>query len=121
MDRMISQSPGVEHRLLKQTLKELDEARDWIVTLGRKTAAERVATFLLLIARNIDPNAHPDRRSTSFTFALSRADIADFLGLTIETVSRQITKLRADSVIEIEDNRHVTIADLARLRARAGR
>ena len=120
MDRMISQSPGVEHRLLEQTLKELDDARDWMVTLGRKTAAERIATFLLLIARNIDPSARPDRRSASFTLPLMRADIADFLGLTIETVSRQITKLRADNVIQVEDNRHVTVTDMARLSARAG-
>ena len=37
---MIRESPGLEHKLLEQTLKELDEARDWMVTLGRKTAAE---------------------------------------------------------------------------------
>jgi len=120
MDRMIAQSPGLEHRLLKQTLKELDEARDWMVTLGRKTAAEKVASFLLLIARNIDPTADPDCDSVSFTLPLTRADIADFLGLTIETVSRQVTKLRADSVIEIENNREVTVPDMARLSARAG-
>ena len=46
--------------------------------------------------------------------------IADFLGLTIETVSRQITKLRTDGIIEIENNRDVTVADLGRLGARAG-
>jgi CRP/FNR family transcriptional regulator len=120
MDRMIAESPGLEHRLLKQTLKELDEARDWMVTLGRKTAAERVASFLLLIARNIDPTADPDRREASFTLPLTRADIADFLGLTIETVSRQITKLRADGIIKVENNREVTVADMARLSARGG-
>jgi len=120
MDRMIAESPGLEHRLLKQTLKELDEARDWMVTLGRKTASERVASFLLLIARNIDPTADPNRRRASFTLPLTRADIADFLGLTIETVSRQMTKLRSDGIIEIENNREVTVADMARLGGRAG-
>jgi CRP/FNR family transcriptional regulator, anaerobic regulatory protein len=120
MDRVIAESPELEHRLLKQTLKELDEARDWMVTLGRKTAGEKIASFLLLIARNIDPTADPDRRGASFTLPLTRADIADFLGLTIETVSRQMTKLRTDGVIEIENNRDVRVADLARLAARAG-
>jgi CRP/FNR family transcriptional regulator len=120
MDRLIAQSPGLGHRLLKQTLEELDEARDWMVTLGRKTAAEKIASFLLLIARNIDPSADPDRRNVSFTLPLTRADIGDFLGLTIETVSRQLTKLRADRVIEIENNRDVTVADMVRLGARAG-
>src|SRR5262249_47487385 len=55
IERMMKESPELEHRLLKQALKELDDAREWMVTLGRKTAAEKVASFLLLIARNIDP------------------------------------------------------------------
>lgn len=120
MDRMMKQQPGLEHRLLEQTLKELDEARDWMVTLGRKSAAEKVASFLLLIARNIDPTADPDRRSATFDLPLTRADIADFLGLTIETVSRQLTKLRVDGVIRIESNRRVMVDNMARLEGRSG-
>ena len=120
IDRMMKDQPGLEHRLLEQTLKELDEARDWMVTLGRRTAAEKVASFLLLIARNVDPTAGPERRSAAFDLPLTRADIADFLGLTIETVSRQLTKLRADKVISIENNRRVIVDNLARLVARSG-
>lgn len=120
MERMIKDQPGLEHRLLEQTLKELDEARDWMVTLGRRTAAEKVASFLLLIARNIDPTAGPERSSAAFDLPLTRADIADFLGLTIETVSRQLTKLRADNTIRIENNRRVIVDNLARLEARSG-
>ena len=119
IDRMIRESPGLEHKLLQQTLKELDEARDWMVTLGRKTAAEKVASFLLLIARNIDPEAGTAKAKT-FDLPLTRADIADFLGLTIETVSRQLTKLRIEGVIQIENNRHVIVPDLRRLEVRAG-
>lgn len=120
MDRMMKEHPGLEHRLLKQTLEELDEARDWMVTLGRKTAAEKVASFLLLIARNIDPEAGTGRKAVTFDLPLTRADIADYLGLTIETVSRQLTRLRADGVIRIENNRHVIVDDSARLEARCG-
>ena len=119
LENMMEKAPGLEHQILKQTLSELDDARDWMLTLGRKTAAEKVASFLLLIARYIDPYADPDRKSASFDLPLSRGDIADFLGLTIETVSRQFTKLRADGIIEIENNRHVTLADVNRLAARA--
>ncbi len=120
IDRMIKESPGLEHKLLEQTLKELDEARDWMVTLGRKTAAEKVASYLLMIARHIDPTAEPDMASATFDLPMTRADIADFLGLTIETVSRQITKLRTDGVIVIENNRHVFVPNLERLEIRAG-
>jgi CRP/FNR family transcriptional regulator len=51
---------------------------------------------------------------------LSRAEIAVFLGLTVETVSRQITRLRGESIIRIENNRHVIVDDIGRLAARAG-
>lgn len=120
VDRMMREAPELKHRLLDQTLKQLDEARDWMVTLGRKTASEKVASFLLLIARNIDPTADPDRRAAAFELPLTRADIADFLGLTIETVSRQFTKLRSEGVIRIENNRHIEIEDLRRLENRSG-
>lgn len=119
LERMIADQPGLEHRLLEQTLKELDQAREWMVTLGRRTAIEKVASFLLMIARNIDPEAE-ETSSATFDLPLSRAEIADFLGLTIETVSRQLTRLRADGVIRIEQSRHITIDSLARLAARAG-
>jgi CRP/FNR family transcriptional regulator len=120
VERMMRASPELERRLYRQALDELDEARDWMVTLGRKTAAEKIASFLLMIARHIDPTADPDRDSAAFDLPLTRADIADFLGLTIETVSRQLTRLRADKVISIENNRHIVVPSLSRLEARAG-
>ncbi|MCV3205450.1 Crp/Fnr family transcriptional regulator [Mesorhizobium sp. YC-39] len=120
LERMIKESPELEHRLLKQTLNELDEARDWMVTLGRKTASEKMASFLLMIARNIDPTIDPTAKSAAFELPLTRSDIADFLGLTIETVSRQLTRLRTDGLIRIENNRHVTVNSLARLEQRSG-
>lgn len=118
VERMMAEQPDMGSRILKQTLRELDQARDWMVTLGRKTAAEKVASFLLMIARNVDPAADPE--ATTFELPLSRAEIADFLGLTIETVSRQLTRLRSDRVIRIENNRQVTVDDMRRLAARAG-
>jgi len=120
VERMMQSSPELERRLYRQALDELDEARDWMVTLGRKTAAEKIASFLLMIARHIDPGADPDGDAAAFDLPLTRADIADFLGLTIETVSRQLTRLRADKVISIENNRHIVVPSLGRLEARAG-
>src|SRR5690606_1531809 len=120
MDRMMQEQPGLANGLLQQALTELDDARGWMVTLGRRTAAEKVASFLLLIARSIDPEREANGRSIAFDLPLTRADIADFLGLAIETVSRQLTRLRADNVIRIENNRHVTVENIDRLRGRAG-
>lgn len=120
IERMIKASPELEHRLYQQTLRELDEARSWMATLGRKTAAEKIASFLLMIARHVDPTADPDSEMAAFDLPLTRADIGDFLGLTIETVSRQFTKLRAEGVIQVENNRHITVPNLERLELRAG-
>lgn len=117
LDRMVQDTPELEHRLLEQALKELDEARDWMLTLGRKSASEKVASFLYLIATHINPER--DAGSVSFDLPLTRSDIADFLGLTIETVSRQMTRLRKDQVIKIRNNRHVEVADIRRLAERS--
>ncbi|MCM2292880.1 Crp/Fnr family transcriptional regulator [Allorhizobium sp. BGMRC 0089] len=117
IDRIVNDAPDFEHKLHQQSLKELDEAREWMLTLGRKTAQEKVASFLYLIATHIDPLT-PFRKT--FDLPLSRADIADFLGLTIETVSRQMTKLRKEGIIVIENNRHVSVPEARRLREAAG-
>jgi len=121
LDQMIKETPELEHRLLEQALKELDEARNWMLTLGRKTASEKVASFLYLIATHINPELETGTGAgaVSFELPLTRSDIADFLGLTIETVSRQMTKLRKDEVILIHNNRHVEVPNLARLAERA--
>lgn len=120
IERMIKESPELEHRLFKQALNELDEARAWMVTLGRKTASEKVASFLVMIARNIDPTAGSDAPSARFDLPLTRSDIGDFLGLTIETVSRQLTRLRSEGVIRIENYRHLIVDDMKRLEQRCG-
>jgi len=120
LERLINENPQLERRLLLQTLRELDEARDWMMTLGRKTAAEKVASFLYLIATHIDPSVDAGARAARFDLPLSRSDVADFLGLTIETVSRQLTRLRQDGVVEIVGHRHVDIPDMARLLHRCG-
>jgi CRP/FNR family transcriptional regulator len=120
LERMMTEQPDLERSLLQQTLEQLDQAREWMVMLGRKSAAEKVASFLLMIARNIDPTARQDRMDAAFDLPLSRAEIADFLGLTIETVSRQFSRLRAEGVIQVDQGRRVLIEDLARLAVRAG-
>ncbi|NNE22499.1 MAG: Crp/Fnr family transcriptional regulator [Rhizobiales bacterium] len=117
LERMMKEAPGLEHKLLEQALNELDEARDWMVTLGRKSAREKIASFLYLIAVHIDPEVDDlTDGGCSFDLPLTRADIADFLGLTIETVSRQLTKLRQQNIITIANNRHITVPDINLLR-----
>jgi CRP/FNR family transcriptional regulator, anaerobic regulatory protein len=118
LETLACESPDLMRQLHQQALRELDEARDWILTLGRKTATERVASFLLLVARHIDPErAAPVPR---FDIPLDRASIADFLGLTVETVSRQLTGLRKAGIIAIGKSRHITVPDYPALEAVSG-
>lgn len=118
LEDLLKESPELEHRLHEQALDELDDARDWLLALGRKTAGEKVASFLYMIAQNIDPERHDEPgHVVEFELPLKRAEIADFLGLTIETVSRQITKLRKSGVIELVNNRLVRVPSPSKLLA----
>jgi CRP/FNR family transcriptional regulator len=119
IERMMEDTPALGRVLLEHTLRKLDEARNWMAALGRKTASEKVASFLLMIATNMDAANNP-KGSTNFDLPLTRADIGDFLGLTIETVSRELTRLRTDGVIRIANKRHISLESLAKLDERCG-
>ena len=115
LEDMLREVPEMQHRLHQQTLEELNEARGWLLTLGRKSALEKVASFILLIATHIDPDGDVDSPCRVLELPLKRADIADFLGLTTETVSRQLTNLRKRGLIEIEDRRKITVPNMKAL------
>jgi CRP/FNR family transcriptional regulator, anaerobic regulatory protein len=96
-ERLSHEYPDLQHKLFERTLDELDAAREWMLLLGRKTAEEKVASFLLMLARRslLTGCKHVAAQETaSFELPLTRSDMADYLGLTIETVSRQLTKLK---------------------------
>jgi CRP/FNR family transcriptional regulator len=123
-ERMMADFPGLKQRLLEQTLDELDSALDWMVLLGRKTAEERVASLLLMLATRSsllsEGNGGLPGQSETFQLHLKRQEIADFLGLTYETVSRQFTILKKAGLIEIAGRRRITIPDVDGLARAAG-
>jgi CRP/FNR family transcriptional regulator len=119
-DMMLS-TPHVGQRLLEMTLDELDSAREWMLLLGRKTAREKIASLLLIIARrDASLSLKQGSKRLVFDLPLTREEMADYLGLTLETVSRQISALRKDKVISLEGKRHVTIEDFDALQEAAG-
>ncbi len=115
--------PKLEHKLLERTLAELDRTRRWMLLLGRKNASERIASFLLEIAERLTPQGCATTAEDAwqeFELPFSRQQIADVLGLTIETVSRQLTKLKGEGIIDLPSRRAVVIRDRETLRDRAG-
>ncbi|MBP7000396.1 transcriptional regulator FnrL [Amaricoccus sp.] len=115
-ERLVTRMPQIERRLLQMTLDELDSAREWMLLLGRKTAREKIASLFVIMARR-DAALNRERRPGELIFPLyiTREAMADYLGLTIETVSRQISALRRDKLVELGENRMVRVPDLLRL------
>lgn len=120
-EEMMNSTPHIAHRLLEMTLDELDAAREWMLVLGRKTAREKIASLLAIIARR-DATLKPGKSSGSLVFdlPLTREAMADYLGLTLETVSRQMSALKRDNIIQLEGKRHITVPDFDRLVEEAG-
>jgi CRP/FNR family nitrogen fixation transcriptional regulator len=92
------------------TSRQLGRVRDHMLVLGKKGAAERVVAFLLEMAARGHPGA-------ALHLPMSRTDIADYLGLTIETVSRCFSRLGRSHAIELEGARNVTLCNLRSLAA----
>ncbi|UYV37108.1 Crp/Fnr family transcriptional regulator [Rhodobacteraceae bacterium D3-12] len=120
-EQMMERTPHIAHRLLEMTLDELDAAREWMLVLGRKTAREKIASLLSIVARRgVTLKGSAMRGPMAFELPLTREAMADYLGLTLETVSRQISALKRDGVIVLEGKRHVTVPDFSRLMEEAG-
>ena len=120
-EKMMNETPHLSQRLLQMTLDELDAAREWMLVLGRKTAREKIASLLSTIARR-DASLTPKGliEPIVFDLPLKREAMADYLGLTLETVSRQISALKREGVIELEGKRQVIVPDMHRLMEEAG-
>lgn len=120
-EQLLESTPHVRERMLEMTLDELDAARDWMLLLGRKTAREKVASFLLLVQkRALRPGGEELGNTLCIELPITREVMASYLGLTIETVSRQLTALRKDGIIRTEGKRRIIIDDLAALLLESG-
>jgi CRP/FNR family transcriptional regulator len=115
--RLLDDFPLMEKRLLEVAANELVAAQEQMLLLGRKSARERLASFLLLQSRQGLPCGHS---RSQFTLPMTRGDIADYLGLTIETVSRTLTRLRGEQLIDVVTQNEVQILDHERLESLAG-
>jgi CRP/FNR family transcriptional regulator len=115
-EAIMKATPHVAERLLDMSLDELDAAREWMLILGRKSAREKIASLLTIIARReATAGAKRMRGPLAIDLPLTREAMADYLGLTLETVSRQISSLRAEGIIALDGKRRVLVPDMRRL------
>lgn len=120
-EEMVENTPHIGQRLLTMSLDELDVAREWMMLLGRKTAREKISCLLSLVGRRTAAlNLRPVADGLSFEMPITREAMGEYLGLTIETVSRQMTALRKDGIIAVTGSRAITVPDLGRLMAETG-
>jgi len=90
---------ALHQRLLQAALREISAMQDHFLMLGRKSSVEKLASFLQALADRV---GEPLGEFKQVTLPMPRADIADFLGLTTETVSRTFTQLRKSQIIAID-------------------
>jgi CRP/FNR family nitrogen fixation transcriptional regulator len=109
LDRLTREHPAFGQQVMSSMILGLERAQEHMLLLGRKTAHEKIATFLLDLAERM----HEDDQ---FELPMLRSDIADHLGLTIETVSRTLTEFARKGLIKLAaGSRSVALADRAGL------
>lgn len=118
-EKLVEETPHVAQQLLSLALDELDAARDWMLLLGRKTAREKIATFVQLLVKRTQPDP-TQKFIMQITLPLTRDQIANYLGLTLETVSRQMNALKKEGVLEFTGRRDFEVLDLGALHAATG-
>lgn len=122
-ENLMQQQPILERVLLQRTFDDLDAARHWMFVLGRLSSRAKVACFVHQIAER----THSLRATgpleyscpLEFELPLSRTEMGEYLGLAMETISRQIKELKNEGIIETKGWRTMRVLDLSRLHARA--
>ncbi|HYD99220.1 MAG TPA: helix-turn-helix domain-containing protein, partial [Alphaproteobacteria bacterium] len=112
LEALLDEQPAMRRRLFAMARDELAAAQEQMLLLGRKTAREKTASFLLGLAERAARRGGP---ADAVEVAMSRADIADYLGLTTETVSRTLTAMKAAGLIRLLAGGRIVLADRAAL------
>lgn len=114
LERLGDENREIRAELFSTLRHDLWAAQNHLVILGRQSAHERVASFLVQL---MDRSKHADKRAIDIP--MTRQDIADYLGLTIETVCRSLTKLKQAGIIDIPSRHEIVVRNMAGLRRAA--
>jgi CRP-like cAMP-binding protein len=115
LDRLGEERRDVQRQMIALLSRDLCATQDHLLLLGRQTAKERVASFLLILAARANA-----KNGTALEVPMCRQDIADYLGLTIETVCRAISELKRSRLIAVPNRMQIVVLNIAALRETAG-
>jgi len=116
MESLCHELPGLQKQMRRIMGKEVNNDHKLLLLLGKMTAEERLASFLLSLSARMEERHWKDNE---FNLSMPRQDIANYLGMAVETVSRLFATFQAEKIIEV-DRRHITILDMSRLKAIVG-
>lgn len=112
VEQLSREVPALQHQLLRILSREIRQDQELMVWLGKRSAEERLALLLTTISERLTQRGFS---GSDFSLSMSRGDIANYLGLAVETVSRLFARLQERGIIEV-DRKQVHIADLPALR-----
>jgi CRP/FNR family transcriptional regulator, anaerobic regulatory protein len=113
VERLCQESPGLRARLFEMLSERVRNIQNHLTSVGRQTAKERVASFLVLLSERLSVDGK------LVEVPMNRQDIADYLSLTMETVSRTLSLLRRTRIVDLPDHDHIDLKNLDALQALA--
>jgi len=116
----IQADPDIQRELFSRTCRQLEDAQSMMMTLSKKTAGQKVAAFLVMLSKQQARKTGKNLEAFDVGLPMSRLDIADYLGLSIETVSRRLTDLKCKGVIELPSRNVAHVCHLTELESMAG-
>ena len=111
LESLSNQLPGLQHQILRVMRQEIRDDEQSMLTLGQRSAEERLAAFLISLSNRYRRRGFSP---TQFNLTMSRGDIGNYLGLALETVSRLFTRFQNEGLLKVE-RRHVELLDRERL------
>lgn len=116
LEQLASSLPMLQRQLYRLLSRELNQHSEMLLLLGRKPAAERLATFLNDLSQRFGRRG---LSATEFTLSMSRHDIGNYLGLAVETISRLFSRFQADGLLQV-DRKQIKLLDGAALKRLSG-
>ena len=114
LEELTASIPSLRHQLFRLLSKEIGQDTDLLLLLGKKSAEERLAAFLLSMSKRLQKRG---LSATDFHLSMSRHEIGNYLGLAVETVSRLFTKFQEERLMQV-DRKHIQLRNLDALESR---